>query len=214
MIKNSGLFRIFTVITTFIIVYNQPHITKLLEYYNKHFNKFTGGKLHLEYNNNKGFQCITDEDIYKRNFIFKIPKEYVVCAFELFPFKFELKEVLQNYFNHKKDFSDIKADPNSKIIAYLFAYQLMYMDYSNKTYIEEGLKDNKMKYYITKKTKQVYDYYKSLSREIYSIYMYDKEEFNLMNLLGINNDKYELVEDVHNYMINNIKNKYSNLQVS
>src|SRR5689334_20048323 len=82
---------------TYIYRETEETIRKRAEFNRNYTQLITGGKVAFEYDEIKGTHCVAKEDIEKKEFAFKVPKEFTICSFEMFPYKFEIKEAMMDY---------------------------------------------------------------------------------------------------------------------
>ena len=182
--------------------------TDRLHFYQKGADKITKGKLNFEFSPGKGIHTIANKDLKQNSIAMKIPNEYILCNFDLFPFKFELKEAIISYFN------SAKLTPQFEITGsnIIFAYYLMFLKFEGKEKIFEKLKKEKMSYYILDLKPHAKEYLNTLPEYIYNVSMYGDEEKLLLRELGIpfaNVDPDAMLKHTIKY----IEKKYTNYKV-
>jgi hypothetical protein len=168
------------------------------------------GKIKFAYSETEGTYCKAAKNISAKEFIFNVPKEFIVCGFDIYPFKFELKDVIYPYLAQK--YRNNVNETKTKTALYLFAYSLLYHRYANKEKIEAYLTKVGKEYYIKRLTKGQENYLKSLPNTLYTFHMYDIEEIKLAEIIGLpttQNEVVELFEHVEMFFRNHpLKVKY------
>ena len=164
--------------------------------------RITGGKVIFDYEESKGVYCKANKDLYSNEFTFEIPREFVICSFDIFPYMFELKEPLVNYLK----IANVRAGNYTSIaFMYLFTFNLMYINFQNKTFIENHLKDIKKDYYIPIISQESINYMNSLPKTYYSSLMLNEEEIELQNNLGLNLIQNDQSKELHEIVIKYVK---------
>jgi len=185
-----------------------------LKYFQNLSNKITDGKISFEYSTESGIYCKVLKDIKKHEGVFKIPEEYIITMLDIFPFKFEILDLIHNYFVEKY------KNKVSLFVSYsknVFLFLLMFLKYNNKQVVWNFLKRNKMDYYIQDFTKEVYETINLLPPVIITQELFDDDDIEFSKLLENERAKVtyrELDKDLFNYIIENIKSKLSNYKVS
>jgi hypothetical protein len=180
-----------------------------LNFYRKRADKISSGKIDFAFNTEKGVHALANKDLKINEVALKIPREYILCDFDMFPFKFELKEGLMSYFNKIKFLPLMEGTPTN----ILFAFYLMFLNYNKKEEIFEKLQKEKMSYYIIEQKHHAHEYLKTFPEYIYGIYMYGEEEKLLLQKLQIPFEKVEL-NDVLDHTIKYIERKYPQFKVT
>src|SRR5689334_14330511 len=104
----------------------------------------TGGKVSFPYSEENGMFCKAESDIYKKEFIFKIPSRFVTSSFDMFPFKFELLEPINKFLIERYGWNH--TETVSLAPTYIMAFNLMFLKYQNKKEIFDYLKETKKEY--------------------------------------------------------------------
>jgi len=126
---------------------------------------------------------------------------------ELFPFKFELRNALITVLQQQKmnEFESYYFIAN-----YLFTFQLLYINYTNKQKVNQFLKQTKREYYIYDVSNNAKDYLNTLTKEIHNLNTYGDEEFSDLLKSGTKNISHgKLLE----FIISYIKQNYPNYRV-
>ena len=119
---------------------------KRLEHGRNYSETITKGKVDFEYEEGKGVYCKAKKDLFPNEFVFDIENKFIMCSFDIYPYKFEIYQAVNQFLSKKYG-----RDHNTIMINtpfYSFAFSLMYLDFNNKTYIEEHLKATQKDYYI------------------------------------------------------------------
>jgi hypothetical protein len=171
---------------------SQESVLKRLKWNKSFTQSVTKGKVDLEYNKERGIFCQAKTDIPKKQFVFKIPKEFLICTCKLslikivdmFPFKFEIQEAIENFFkvNQVSPFELTITQP----LIPLTAIYLMYLDLANHDTLNKDLKELGYNHYIIDKpSNSVKDYLSNLPKVMYILYNFEKEEYVLLDSFGI-----------------------------
>jgi hypothetical protein len=120
----------------------------------------------------------------------------------MFPFKFELKEIMDDYLDQKfgKTGENRKAN-RLRTAAHLFTMYLCYLDYEKKEDVIKVVEQLGKEYYKISPRKDQLEYLKSLSTVIYTKEMYDEEEYKLFDLTGIQIDRATDILDAHSFIL-------------
>jgi len=209
----SKIFILFLTIILFSFILSRTFKTEnsdsdRLNFYQTRADKITQGKLNFQFSPEKGIYTIANKDLKPNSIAIKIPTDYILCNFDMFPFKFELKEAIISYFNSFKLTPQMEITPSNII----FAYYLMFLRFEEKEKIFEKIKKEKMSHYTTHIKPYAQEYLKTLPEYIYGISMYGDEEKLLLGELGIpfaNVDP----DAVLKYTIKYIEKKYPSYKV-
>lgn len=190
-------------------IYEDDHEAAIrrLNFGKNYTERVTGGKVRFEYEESKGVYCKANKDLYSKEFTFEIPKEFVICSFDIFPYMFELKDPIVNYV---KQHYAREGNYTTRTFMYLFSFNLMYINFQNKTFIEDHLKAIKKEYYIPTISEELKNYMDSLPKANYNSLMFSNEEKEFQKLVGLDleNEKdecKELLENVIQYVNENLK---------
>jgi hypothetical protein len=191
-------FTILTIETAQIYEDDYDVAMRRLNFANNHTEKITGGKVIFEYEESKGVYCKANKDLYSSEFTFEITREFIICSFDIFPYMFELKEPLVNYYKNAKQ---IQGNQTLSYFMYLFSLNLMYINFQNKTFIENHLKNIKKDYYIPNISQELKDYMNSLPKASYGVIMFNEEEIELQKILKLNLIQYDETKELHEFII-------------
>lgn len=168
----------------------KPHLTsKELQFANKHQKNITQDFINFEIDSNNEISCKAVQDFLEMKVLFRIPKEYLVCSYDYFPFKIELKDAIMDTI---KRFSSYKNDSIRITNKFLFAYDLMFLKYQNKTALKEKLISTKQSSYVVNPSNESLEYIDSLPsrQEIYNRDLFDEVEKKLLQeILGDYNNE-------------------------
>jgi len=92
-------------------------------------------------------------------------------------------------------------------------YQLLYYDFNDKVLVENYLRANGKEYYIHNISPKAYEYINSLPKVHYNEAFYSKDEYTLLDMFGLNYDKYLTTDWIFEQVIQQIKNKYKHYKV-
>lgn len=162
------------------------------EFHKNYTQSVTKGKVVFEYNELKGTHCKAAKNISSREFVFSIEGEFLICGFDIYPFKFELKELIYGFLSRK--YQQNVNETKAKTALYLFAYKMMYHKLADKERVESYLKRVGKDYYISRLNEKQEAYLKSLPHTLYTVHMYDDEESKLNEYIGLPNLKNEVLE--------------------
>lgn len=165
--------------------------------------RVTGGKIKFEYTEDKGVFCKTNEDIFNKEFTFKITKEFVTCSFDMYPFKLELKEPIHQYMINK--YGKYHNETKVRTSMYLFAYGLMFARYENKAEVNDYVRNVGKDYYVTEHSKELIDYIESLPTALYTIHSYREEDRKFFGVIGFVIEKGDEVREIHEHLVAYIK---------
>lgn len=106
--------------------------------------------------------------------------------------KYKLKEYFNNYL--------------SQVSIHLMTYYLLFIDYDDREkIIQQAIIMNK-KHYNIHPTKEQIEYLKSLPTVTYSKEMYDKEEFELLNIGHIDSNMIDNIIECHEFIVKELNN--------
>lgn len=183
--------------------------THRLEWSSDKVKEYSKDKIHIEYSEDKGVYCKANEDLFKNQFTFDIPSDYIICGFDLFPFKIELNDIIQRIYNSKygKE-GEIRDSYKPRHAIHLFTLYLIYLDYKDKSEIETILTSNNLNEYKENASfsrKRQLEYLNTLPKSIFTKEMYDEDEYELFKIVGnhleISND----ISLVYNGLVNELK---------
>jgi hypothetical protein len=191
---------------------NKPHITsKELEFAKKHQKNITQDFINFEIDSTNEISCKAAQDFLEMKVLFRIPKEYLICSYDYFPFKIELKDAIMDTINR---FSSYKNETVRITNKFLFAYDLMFLKYSNKAALKEKLISTRQSSYVVNPSAEILEYLDSLPTQdqIYNRDLFDNEEKKLLQeILGDFNNE-DLISIVFDGVINYIKTKHPKLE--
>jgi len=154
----------------------------------------------FNYSNSTGIYCVAKEDLYKGQTTFNIPVEYLITSFDLYPFKFELKDAISeavlSIFKKKGKKLKIKTEQeitkNSTFEMtnrFLFNYQLMFILHKDKKEINDFLIKNRLSYYLeysnSNRITKLEEYLYSLPKVTYTEETYDQYDIKFSNLVNV-----------------------------
>ena len=90
----------------------------------------------------------------------------------------------------------------------------MYLDLADHNQLNKELADLNLNDYIKTPGKNVLDYIKSLPKVVYTMHMYEEEEFNLLQRLGFHFAKSVEYRHIFDHIISFLKSKYPKYEVN
>lgn len=163
--------------------------------------EITGGRVSFTQNDEQGTFCQSESESFSHEYLFKISSKYLLCGFDLYPFKFEMIKLLNKIYDNKYGKTgDIRNAYKTKQLTHMFTIYLIYLEYKKKDKVlEEAIKQNKP-YYNIHPTNEQLEYLESLPKVIYTKEMYDATEYKLFeysgNMLEVINDIKETHESL------------------
>jgi hypothetical protein len=102
--------------------------------------KISNNKVKIEYNPDnpdKGLSCIANDFIKEKEILFDVPKSLIISPFHIFPFKFEIMEILLSI-------NEIKNSPQKdvKLANYLLVFQYAIYRYCSQNLIKDFIREN------------------------------------------------------------------------
>jgi hypothetical protein len=200
MIFTLSIFFLFLKLNTVIAFDSKDQINRSLNTFDK-LSFMSDNSVSLIYDEKtvEGYQCIANELIPKLANIFRIPKKLSICAYHLFPFKFELSEWLQEINGMKETFG-----VDNKFGSYLLTYLLLYIKHANKDNVKNYIKSKGLRDYDNL-TELDFD---SLTKLIFpdvvvNFPALDEEHFKKFHLMGYP----QLKGDEFEYVFNSVLSK-------
>lgn len=218
MILTLFIYLSFTILTTYMmdlsfsgIQYDssEEDINKAVEFNKNYTELITQGKITFDYDKSFGTYCKAQQEINKAEFVIKVPSDFPICAFDIFPFKFELKDII--YSHLKKKYGNNVNETNARTLKYLSTYRLLYNKNADQVKVENYLRKVGKQYYINRINERQQAYLDSLPKIQYNEPMLEKEDRILAEIVGFpitSSDEYEEIHDlVEKYF------RHSNLKV-
>lgn len=131
---------------------------------------------------------------------------------DMFPFKFEIKQYLDDYLDSKfgKN-SEYRKANKIRLPPHLFAVYLSYLDYDNKEKLFRTLEHLGLKHYMIKPKPEQLEYLKILPASIITKEILTNDEKKLIDLSGLAYDKQGEIQEVHKFLFDKVT---SNLTMS
>ena len=128
----NGRFLYIVCLLTAIISYEDSEsLLKRMEYYKK-IKEFSNNTMDYMYDSNKGIYIVSNDNISALQKTLLVPKEYSMCPYYLFPFKFEIMESLNKVYDLDKTLGI-----DQKFALYILTYYIMYENFAYKEKIRE-----------------------------------------------------------------------------
>jgi hypothetical protein len=131
---------------------------------------------------------------------------------DLYPFKFEIKEAIVDYFDTMYKEGRMNASVSRPLVPIMAAY-LMYLDLADHNSLKEQLGKLKLKHYIMDEPKEAIEYVHSLPKTLYTMHMYDDPEYTLLKNFGFHVEKTEEYKMILAHIIEFLKKRYPEFTV-
>ena len=129
-------------LTSSYFCFEDPETLNRREEYYSNIGNFSNNLITLGKSSSKGLSCIAKSRINSKDEIFRVKREFSVCSFDLFPFKYEISEALNKY-------PSISQSLN-KISNILLTYYLTYLLHADKELVKDFIiKRELTEYYKT-----------------------------------------------------------------
>jgi hypothetical protein len=172
-----------------------------LKNFQEKFLNFTEDKVKYDYDEQNILTCVAQREIFSKEFIFKIPEEHVICLFDIFPFKYELGQIITEIM---KQFRRPILESKEAGMLYLMSLYLMYLDYPNKDIIELELLATNLNHYIIKPNEQNIKWIEELKKSNI-LNNFDDNDYKLMHYLGLRENDGNEVKWIHQILMENVK---------
>jgi len=158
---------------------DQDVLKKRFAFY-KNIENYSNNTIRVDYDKDKGLYCVAKDYLDYGSLSMKIPREFSICPYYLFPFKYEIMDAMNRIegFN-----STIGTDQLFSV--YLLTYYIMYLKRAPKKQIEEYIRDNNFT-----------EYY-NLTKVDLSIL--DSFPTKTLNLGSMTSEHYELLKNLNYY---------------
>lgn len=176
----SNYFLIFLISITVLFCFEKFEALEKRINFSKHIAQISNNKIKLVASQRNGISCLSNDLLFKGEILMKISKKFSLCSSYLFPFKFEILEILT-------EITDIKdrLGKDQKVTIYLLTYYLLYFMYAPKQKIRDYILQNKLKEYYN-----IDEIEESLRQNFPEIIpgagLLDLEHYNLLSSLGYN----------------------------
>lgn len=192
--KNVFLFSLICFLVIFLtFCYEDKH--SLMTRYNlsKQIFKYSSNKIKLSVSQTDGISCFANDFINYQQSLITIPKNLTLCAYYLFPFKYEILA----YILESPGVKDItKSD---KLSMYLLSYYLLYYMNAKKEEVKKYLIEKKMTQYYN--CDEIDDFLKNyFPKEISGHLYFSDEHFRLLKSLGYDFLPYEEIENIFKHI--------------
>lgn len=172
-------------------------IRRTIEFNQNYTEMVTEGRISFDYNEKLGTYCTARKPLKKADLAIKVPINFTMCSYDIFPFMFELKDIIYSHLSKK--IGNNVNDTNSKTIKYLSALKFLYHKNADQEKVEEYLRKNGKEYYINRLNDQNKAYLDSLPKIQFNEPMLDKDDRFLAELIGFpvaNTDEYQEIIDL------------------
>lgn len=131
---------------------------------------------------------------------------------DMFPFKFEFKQILDIYLDMKfgKD-TELRRANKYRMSAHLFTIYLIYLSSNNREKNISMAKSIKKYHYNVEATKEQIEYLSSLPDNLTTKEFFTEDEYKLIDLSGIQLDRITDIQEVHGFLVDMIY-KYLDLK--
>jgi hypothetical protein len=155
--------------------------------------KYSSNSIKLNVSQSEGISCLANDFIEKNQKLITVPKNYSLCTYFLFPFKYEILSFML-------ELPDLKDTIKSsqKVSFYLLSYYLLYYIYAPKEEIKSYIKDKKLAQYYN--CNDIDDFLKEyFPKEIPGSGLLYKEHYELLKSLGYQVPDEDQLEKVFKY---------------
>jgi hypothetical protein len=104
--------------------------------------KFSNNTIKLSVSQSEGISCLANDFIEFRKKLITVPKNYTLCSFYLFPFKYEILSYMLELPGLKET-----TKSNQKVSIFLLSYYLLYYLHAPKEEIKNYIKQKKLSQY-------------------------------------------------------------------
>ena len=188
---NFTIFILFSLFIFIISFENLAEVKKRFNFY-KNLEKFTNNSVSVGYNPEGGLHCIANRDIEVGSHIIRVPKKNSFCAYDLYPFKFEI-------FNALKSDPTLAQSPDKeqKFGMFLMAYYVLYITKANKGLIKEYIINNKLEQYynVTEYDESIIDSFPKIFLGGWSLNL---DQYSLLSELRYGMDHIKEIERIFN----------------
>jgi hypothetical protein len=108
----------------------------------KEIEKYSNNTLKLILSQNDGISCLANENISEDQKLMRVPKNLTLCAYYLFPFKYEILSYIMELPGSKNLINKYQT-----VSIYLLSYYILYYMYADKNKIKEYIKEKKLAQY-------------------------------------------------------------------
>jgi hypothetical protein len=132
----------------------------------------------------------------------------------MFPFKFELTKAITDYFtaHYSGENQNINSSITRPLIPMMAVY-LMFLDLADHNKLNKELKSLKLDHYIYNLTKEASEYVKSLPKVVYTMHMYENEEFELLRYYAFHFQNAVEYKIIHDHIVKYIHEHYPQYEV-
>lgn len=151
----------------------------------------------------KGTKCIATSYIPQNSEIIKVPNEYIISSFHIFPMKIEVFEIIYDIINVENFLTEMKKD--ERLSHYLLVLNLMYILFPHKSKIEKYLIDNNLNSYLNTYLKVNENISDSFPKIVFGLSMLEKGHFNLLRDKYLKDYSEQEFVNFHSKLINRVK---------
>jgi hypothetical protein len=186
-----------TILLFIVTVYSfedKETLAKRFKFY-KNIKKFSNNTMDVSIDSEKGLSCIANNYIELGTQVLQVPKQYTICSYYMFPFKFEIAEIL-NIVPGLKESIGIEQKYNF----YLATYYLLYYLYAPKETIKQYIIENNITDYydIDEPDSSMID---SFPQSILTYLTLQPEHIKLLTSMGFPAENIEEIHKVFNYVL-------------
>jgi hypothetical protein len=187
-------------------------IKNTIEFNKNYTGLITEGKITFDYDKKLGTYCTARQNVKKAEFVIRVPNNFTICAYEIFPFMFELKDIIYSHLSRRPGANP--NDTNSKTIKFLSAFRLLYHKNADQDKVENYLRKIGKEYYINRLNEQQQGYLNSLPKIVYNEPMLDKDDRRFGEMIGfpINpvDDYQDIIDSLQRQLRNSPHKVFSN----
>jgi hypothetical protein len=193
------LILLFSAILTLVLSFeDEEDLFNRYKYYQK-ISKFSNDTVHVAYDKIGGLTCKMNKDVKGQTRVLEVPKNYSLCPYDLYPFKYELISALTSI-----TFLKDSIGKEQKMPVYVLTYNIMYYMNADKSQIKQYILDKKLEdYYDTWDVNE--EIRLSFPRALSGVTALEKEHYQVLKDLGYPIDKEVELENVFRGVLHYIK---------
>jgi hypothetical protein len=194
-----GLSLVLILFTCVAAFEDKESLSKRLNFY-KDTKKYSNSTITVGYSPEKGLFCVANDYIEYGKITIRIPRNMSMCAYFIFPFKFELISFLQEI----KELEETVGH-QQKFSVYLLSYYLLYFSSDHKEDVKRYIRDNKLEqYYNTEEPDE--SLLDSFPKMLLNSAFIEREHYEILNQYGFMINKLKELEEVYNHVLNRVMN--------
>jgi len=179
-------------------------IKKTIEFNKNYTELITDGKITFDYDQKLGTYCTARQNVHPTEFVIKVPNNFTMCSYEIFPFMSELKDMIHSHLSKRPGANP--NETNSRTIKFLSAFRLLYNKNADQEKVENYLRKIGKEYYINRLNEQQQGYLNSLPKIVYNEPMLDKDDRRFGEMIGFPINPIDDYQDVIDSLTRQLRN--------